>query len=139
MLLIWNKLKWFNVANNDDNVQANGKNYIALPASFTLPKGTHISNGNYQGGMNTLQDCEVTCAGCSDDYYWFYGKVVTDWNTYTIFDIGSPKSTIELSTAVAPWLVEKRKVTNVKWGGDSPLSHVYRWFRALVTRKVVIA
>lgn len=116
--LIFNRLKWFNVADNADNVQANGKNYIALPASFTLPKGTHVSDGSHQGGMNITHDCEVTCVGSSDDFYYFCGKIFTDWaDLDSETDIDNPKDVENKLTYTGPWFIRKSKVTNVKWGG----------------------
>ena len=38
--LIFNKLKWFNVADNASSVTANGKKYYAIPTQVTVPKGT---------------------------------------------------------------------------------------------------
>lgn len=138
--LIFNKLKWFNVADNADSVKANNKDYVALPTSFTLPKDTHVSNGYNQSGMNISRDCEVTCVGSSNDFYYFCGKIFTDWNYLdNEFDIDNPKDVENSVTFERPWFVRKSKVTNVKWGGKALLSHVYQWFRALITRKVVIA
>lgn len=137
--LVFNRLKWFNVADNADSVTANGKNYIALPASFTLPKGTHISDGDHEGGMNTSRDCEVTCVGSSDDFYYFCGKIFTDWSGLNSeLDIGNPKDVENTVIFERPWFIRKSKVTNVKWGGKALLSHVYQWFR-YTFRMVVIA
>lgn len=137
--ILFNKLKWFNVADNADSVTANGKNYIALPASFTLPKGTHVSDGDHERGMNTSRDCEVTCVGSSDDFYYFCGKIFTDWSGLNSeLDIGNPKDVENTVIFERPWFIRKSKVTNVKWGGKALLSHVYQWFRSLY-RMVVIA
>lgn len=137
--LVFNRLKWFNVADNADSVTANGKNYIALPASFTLPKGTHVSDGDHEGGMNTSRDCEVTCVGSSDDFYYFCGKIFTDWSGLNSeLDIGNPKDVENTVIFERPWFIRKSKVTNVKWGGKALLSHLYQWFRDAF-RMVVIA
>ena len=138
--LIFNRLKWFNVADNADSVKANNKDYVALPTSFTLPKDTHVIDGYHQSGMNISRDCEVTCVGSSNDFYYFCGKIFTDWNVLDrALDIDNPKDVEDSVTFERPWFVRKSKVTNVKWGGKSLLSHVYQWFRALITRMVVIA
>lgn len=137
--LVFNRLKWFNVADNADSVTANGKNYIALPASFTLPKGTHVSDGDHEGGMNTSRDCEVTCVGSSDDFYYFCGKIFTDWNGLNSeLDIGNPKDVENTVIFERPWFIRKSKVANVKWGEKALLIHLYQWFRNLY-RMVVIA
>lgn len=36
--ILFNKLKWFNVADNADNVTANGKKYYVLPSQVKLTK-----------------------------------------------------------------------------------------------------
>lgn len=137
--LIFNKLKWFSIADNADNVKANNKDYVALPTSFTLPKGTHVSDGDHEGGMNISHDCEVTCVGSSDDFYYFCGKIFTDWSGLdSELDIGNPKDVENTVVFTRPWFVRKSKVTNVKWGGKALLSHVYQWFRDAF-RMVVIA
>lgn len=137
--LVFNKQNWFNVADNADSVTANGKNYIALPASFTLPKGTHVSDGSHQGGLNISQDCEVTCVGSSNDFYYFCGKIFTDYTgLFSEIDIDNPKDVENRDNFTAPWFIRKSKVTNVKWGGKALLSHLYQWFRNLY-RMVVIA
>ena len=137
--LVFNKQNWFNVADNDDSVKANNKDYVALPTSLTLPKGTHVSDGDHEGGMNTSRDCEVTCVGSSDDFYYFCGKIFTDWSGLdSELDIGNPKDVENTAIFERPWFIRKSKVTNVKWGGKALLSHVYQWFRSL-NRMVVIA
>ena len=137
--LVFNKQNWFNVADNDDSVKANNKDYVALPTSFTLPKGTHVSDCDHEGGMNTSRDCEVTCVGSSDDFYYFCGKIFTDWSGLdSELDIGNPKDVENTAIFERPWFIRKSKVTNVKWGGKALLSHVYQWFRSL-NRMVVIA
>lgn len=40
--LVFNSLKWFNVADNADNVTANGKKYYALPSKVKLTKNTYL-------------------------------------------------------------------------------------------------
>lgn len=135
--MLFNKQKWFNVADNADSVKANNKDYVALPTSFTLPKGIHVEDGDHQSGMNILQDSEVTCVGSSNDFYYFCGSIITDWGGY-IEDIDNPKDVENTVSFERPWFVRKSKVTNVKWGGKALLSHVYQWFRSLY-RMVVIA
>lgn len=135
--MLFNKQKWFNVADNADSVKANNKDYVALPTSFTLPKDTHVSDGYHQSGMNISRDCEVTCVGSSNDFYYFCGSIITDWHGY-IEDIDNPKDVEDSVDFERPWFVRKSKVTNVKWGGKALLSHVYQWFRSLY-RMVVIA
>lgn len=40
--LVFNKQKWFNVADNADNITANGRNFYALPSKIKLTKSAHL-------------------------------------------------------------------------------------------------
>ena len=40
--LVFNRLKWFNVADNADNITANGRNFYALPSKIKLTKSAHL-------------------------------------------------------------------------------------------------
>lgn len=40
--LLFNKLKWFNVADNADSMTANGRNYEAVPKQVTIKSGVRI-------------------------------------------------------------------------------------------------
>lgn len=107
--LIFNKLKWFNVADNTDNVIANGKIYEAIPVSFTIKAGDTILDtlARANGGINT--DQEVHCVGAGEDIYFFTG--------FINYNIGSNKYTIG-----QPGAVYKKDVKNIKWGVKPSLS-----------------
>ena len=45
--MLFNKLKWFNVADNADSVKANGRSFYALPSKVKLTK-----NNVYLGAIN---------------------------------------------------------------------------------------
>ena len=47
--MLFNKLKWFNVADNADNVKANGRSFYALPSKIKLTKDNAIL-GAINGG-----------------------------------------------------------------------------------------
>lgn len=47
--ILFNKLKWFNVADNADNVTANGRSFYALPSKVKLTKD-NASLGVVNGG-----------------------------------------------------------------------------------------
>lgn len=54
--LVFNKLKWFNVADNADSVTANGKKYYALPSKVKVTKDNPslwIIHGSYPGSFNS--------------------------------------------------------------------------------------
>ena len=47
--LIFNKLKWFNVADNADSVKANGRSFYALPSKIKLTNDG-VTFGTINGG-----------------------------------------------------------------------------------------
>ena len=47
--MLFNKLKWFNVADNADSVKANGRNFYALPSKVKLTNG-NAALGVIHGG-----------------------------------------------------------------------------------------
>ena len=49
--ILFNKLKWFNVADNADSVKANGRNFYALPSKIKLTKSANLW---VIGGVNAL-------------------------------------------------------------------------------------
>lgn len=84
--LIFNKLKWFNVADNADNATANGKKYYAVPSKITIKQGTDIlypsQGSDHSFNTATLQDdVEVECIAANDKYYFFTGSV-EKWGYY---------------------------------------------------------
>lgn len=108
--LIFNKLKWFNVADNAQSTTINGRKYLACPKSFVF-KDSDNSMEQENGNPYT------TCLGISRDNEMWYR------------DASGQFSAVSMTSS---------DVKNINWGGNSPLSHVYQWFRALVTRRVVI-
>lgn len=133
--LILNKLKWWNV--NSDNANIDGKNYLAIPTSFTICKGAELSGwGNYQSNFYALEDTQVTCTGRGSGGYFFAGSIngnvypdgsgVTENMRFGLLD----------ASGQVPGFVRSADVKNVKWGGSHPLKHLYQAFRA-ITRKVV--
>ena len=47
--MLFNKLKWFNVADNADNITANGRSFYALPSKIKLTKDS-VALGAINGG-----------------------------------------------------------------------------------------
>lgn len=83
--LIFNKQKWFNVADNAGNVTANGKKYYAVPSKITIKKGTiiqyPIQGSEWADSAVKLQeDSEVKCIGANDNHYFFIGNI--DYYTF---------------------------------------------------------
>lgn len=114
--LIFNKLKWFNVADNADSVKANGRNYCVMPVSFTIPKDTHLSDGDHQQGFDLSKDCNVTCVGASDEFYYFCGKIEFE-QSYgeTEWSADNPQDVYEMNIFHLPMFIKKDKVKNIRW------------------------
>lgn len=78
--LVFNRLKWFNVADNAGNVTANGKKYYAVPSKITIKQGTIIQYP-IQGSeladvaVKLQEDLEVKCIGANDNHYFFIGYI----------------------------------------------------------------
>lgn len=78
--LVFNKQNWFNVADNADNITANGKKYYAVPSKITIKKGTSITypirGAEWADITKELQeDLEVKCIGANDNHYFFIGDM----------------------------------------------------------------
>lgn len=114
--LVFNRLKWFNVTDNADNVKANGRNYFAMPVSFTIPKGTHLSDGYHQQGFDLSKDCNVTCVGTSDEFYYFYGEIeIAPGYGENSLDIDNPQDVYGNDVFKPPMFIKKDKVKNIRW------------------------
>ena len=136
--MIFNKLKWFNIADNADSVTANGKNYSAVPKKITIKQGTMIFSDSLKFGsaigddsVNVFvnNDCEVDCVGASGDYYFFTGDVpaksfasLVGSNNPSYFTFAMPNENNYGSYSVHyPGYVRKSDVKNVIWGGKKLL------------------
>lgn len=121
MYLKFNRLNWFNIPSDSKTVMANDKRYIAMPAKISIPEGAKVTSGDY--GIFPVKAMTVSVVGTLNNSYVFEGGAITTDGAH----FGAYFSTVPISS-----------VTPI-WGGNSPLSHVYQWFRAFVIRKVVIA
>ena len=142
--LIFNKLKWFNVTDNADNVKANGRNYEAIPSQVKVPAHTEITLLNdaktalIQFEKYANKDTILNCVGVVNNYYCCTGEIILD-------QYGSPNEYGSYGTIFAAnldtellGLVPKSQVQVTNWGGKALLSHLYQWFRSLY-RMVAIA
>lgn len=112
--LIFNKLKWFNIKDNAETMQANGKKYVAVPTSFTVKRGSYVLNGpTSQVNAMVLTDTEVDCCGASDDVYFFATGILLGSD----FTSGQGVS----YNSEHPGVIRKSDVKNVIWGGKSLL------------------
>ena len=107
--LIFNKLKWFSISDNQETVNTGGRQFYAIPKSFTIKAGTYIDSDFPQinektGSLKTVNDTECECFG-TDGYNYLIGKSVL------------------VEAGVLPFSpnclgkVKKADVKNVKWGG----------------------
>ena len=102
-------------ANEDGSINIDGRKQAAMPVSFTISKGTHLLRGNVEGGYNLSTDCDATCVGTSDKFYYFSGYVETANNDEeSSFQIDNPED-INGDTPNFPLFVEKDKVKNIRW------------------------
>ena len=114
--LIFNRLKWFNVTDNADSIKANGRNYFAMPVSFTIPEGTHVSDGDHQSGFDLSKDCDVTCVGASADFYYFCGKIeITPTYGFLEWCVDNPQDVYFMDVFHSPMFIKKDKVKNIRW------------------------
>lgn len=92
--LIFNKLKWFNVADNADSTTINGKNYEAVPEQITIKPGTDIYYAKSDGVFDDRTSNSLTISvsgrakmevnGTISDYYVSVDNYARDnrWFTF---------------------------------------------------------
>lgn len=107
--LIFNKLKWFNVADNAQSTTINGRKYLACPKSFVF-KDSDNSMEQENGNPYT------TCLGISRDNEMWYR------------DASGQFSAVSMTSS---------DVKNINWGGKHPLAHFWRAFKSLLFKKEV--
>ena len=84
--ILFNKLKWFNVADNSEVVQANNKRYVKIPSKvqfntsysfepgvdspvYSKVKWSYPDVQSLQGMYAFSQGEQATCIGTDGDYY----------------------------------------------------------------------
>lgn len=117
--LIYNNSKWFNLNPDAEKQTLAGKQVYTAPARVHINDPSSTSPVNGEGMAYSNHDYDVV--GVGNDYYICHG---------TIRAAGD-------GTYDADFVIKKSAVTPI-WGGNSPLSHVYQWFRDAF-RMVVIA
>jgi hypothetical protein len=137
--ILFNNLKWFNIADNSEVVQANDKRYVAIPAKVQFNTSYNFEPGvdspvyskvkwsypdvqSLQGIYAFSQGEQATCIGTDGDYY-------------VLKDVYNHDSTVEGNLVAAV----KKDLLSPIWGGKHLLSHLYRAFRAITARMAVIA
>ena len=126
--LIFNKLKWFNVTDNADQVSANGRNYVAIPKQVTIPSGTSVWGDYEMRSYDYLINTDTTCN--------IVGKTQFMWAGNT-----NPKTvdcyvTLDKITGAGndnmTYFIPVSSVKNVKWGGKAFLNAVTSMLRRVV-------
>lgn len=150
--LIFNKLKWFNVADNADSVTANGKDYEAVPQQVKIPKNTKVNLFNsfnfadIRGEKYAASDTVLNCIGVIGENYCCSGKItLNEYDAPNEYGYYGTTRTVDLNGGKNEWVSEnynicvipKSKVQVVKWGGKALLVALCQRFKALTTRKVV--
>lgn len=125
MYLKFNRLNWFNIADNTDNITANGRSFYALPSKIKLTKDSAIWTVN----------------GGSLPYSLDSGQVLDVIGAYknTYNENGKKRYIVSYSDSNNDYIlsVSESNCTPI-WGGKALLSHLYQWFRDAF-RMVVIA
>lgn len=124
--LIFNKLKWFNITDNADSINANGRNFYALPSRIKLTNTNTVWTVIGGGLPSDLASGKVLdVIGAYKNTYNEKGK--------KRYIVGYPDSNhVDYVLSVS-----ESNCTPI-WGGKALLSHVYQWFRDAF-RMVVIA
>lgn len=108
--MIFNKLKWFNIGDNVDQVTANGKSYTAIPKQIKVQNRASIMWAS--SGDHSISDT-LSCCGI------FYG---------TFFGIdGNHTWYVVQQDSWVGWTNEQN-IKNVIWGGKSFYMLVWRAF-----------
>lgn len=151
--LIFNKLKWFSIADNADSVAANGKDYEAVPQQVKIAKNTKINLFNSFGNMDTrteryaANDTVLNCIGVIGENYCCSGEIeLNEYDAPNEYGSYGTISSVDLNGGKNEWVNEsysicvipKSKVQVVKWGGNSPLSRLYQAFKLLLCSKEVL-
>lgn len=102
--LLLNKLKWWNVDSNANQVKLNNKKWVAIPTSFTVPNMDALADsGDYARSLYTypLISSSVYAAGYKNGklVYWFNGHDSDNVNDVSAFGVYADKA------------------RNVVWGG----------------------
>ncbi|STX17718.1 Uncharacterised protein [Lactobacillus acidophilus] len=122
--MIFNRLKWFNISDNANEVAANNKIWLAVPNKLVLKAGSSVSFINDLNTMNTqdpkiLDTVTVHCIGATKDAYFFDGNITWDDHNGDLGSIDLQEFPYSSNTIIG--MVAKQEVQNVIWGGKNLL------------------
>lgn len=118
--LIFNRSKWFNVADNASSVTANGKKYYAIPTQVTVPNGFRVNldssmyEYNDEDGFCLRDDHTAKVVAVGKDDYILHPQ--QSWNSDTYRDNSEDGRSDGYYKYIAWLKVPKNQAKNVKWG-----------------------
>lgn len=117
--MLFNKLKWFNVADNTDSVTANNKVFLAMPSEITVPDGFRV---NLDSSMYAYNDADGFCL--KDDHtaevvavgkYDYILHPQQSWNSDTYRDKHEDGRSDGYYKYIAWLKVPKNQAKNIVW------------------------
>jgi hypothetical protein len=113
--MLFNRLKWFNIDNNSQQITANGKKWGAYPTSVKLNGTGALASDLGLGNVIGTPNCEC------------YAKIANRFGTYYVVNYEGRMA-----------FIKDDQIASENWeGGKSLLIHFYQALRA-ITRKVVV-
>ena len=117
--MLFNKLKWFNVADNADSINANNKVFLAMPSEITVPDGFQVNLDssmyayNDADGFRLIGDntAQVVAVGKYD--YILHPQ--QSWNSDTYRDKHEDGRSDGYYKYIAWLKVPKNQAKNIKW------------------------
>lgn len=133
--MIFNRLKWFNISGNANEVAANNKIWLAVPNKLVLRAGSSVDFLNdlntgsvkYPKIMNTVT---VHCIGATKDAYFFDGNITWDDNNGDFGSIDLQEVPYGSSTIIG--MVAKQEVQNVIWEEKTFYLLLCQWLSMLL-------
>lgn len=117
--LIFNRSKWFNVADNASSVTANGKKYYAIPTQVTVPNGFRVNldssmyEYNDEDGFCLRDDHTAKVVAVGKDDYILHPQ--QSWNSDTYRDNSEDRRSDGYYKYIAWLKVPKTQAKNVVW------------------------
>ena len=96
--ILFNNLKWFNVADNADSVKANGRSFYALPSKIKLTKDSSnvwVVMGVSAPGLSFVSGAVFDVLGAYKNTYNEQGKkrYIVSWSdSGTVYILSVPES-----------------------------------------------
>ena len=119
--MLFNKLKWFNVADNADSVTANNKAFLAMPTEITVPDCflVNLDSSMYEyndaDGFRLRDDHTAKVVAVGENDYILHPQ--QEWNSDTYRDNSEDGRSHGYYKYIAWLKVPKTQAKNVKWGG----------------------